>query len=124
MPITWEIKKTPGGMPYSRSTASGHITMDDVTKLKQVSAPGGAIHGLSSVAINQPDMVIEPEARRAFADMVAESQGGHYALVVSSAPMRVMMGFILRISGRASNTQIFGDEAAATAWVAEKLDKR
>ncbi len=124
MPIAWEIKHSPGGTPYTRSVATGRITMDDVAQLKQHSSPGGAIHGLSSVSINTPEMVIEPDARRAFADMVNLSQSGHYALVVTSAPMRVMMTFILRISGKAANTQLFSDEAAATAWVVEKLDKR
>jgi hypothetical protein len=123
MPIVWEIKQTPGGKPYSRSVATGRITMEDVNKLKVESAPGGPIHGLSSVSINAPDMVIEPDARRAFSDMVNVSQSGHYALVVTSAPMRVMMTFILRLSGKATNTQLFADEASATAWVAEKLDQ-
>lgn len=124
MPIVWEIKQTPGGNKYSRSVATGRITMADVHQLQTESGPGGPIHGLSSVSINSPDMVIEPDARRAFSDMVAVSQSGFYALVVTSAPMRVMMTFILRISGKASNTQLFGDEASATAWVAEKVDKR
>lgn len=123
MPIVWELKQTPGGKTYSRSVATGRITMEDVNRLKLESGPGGPIHGLSSVSINAPDMVIEPDARRAFADMVNLSQSGHYALVVTSAPMRVMMTFVLRLSGRAANTQLFGDEAAATAWVVEKLDQ-
>ena len=122
MPIAWEIRQTPGGKKYSRSVATGRITMADVHRLQEETAPGGPIHGLSSVSINAPDMVIEPDARRAFSDMVAVSQAGYYALVVTSAPMRVMMTFILRISGKASNTQLFGDEASATAWVAQKVD--
>lgn len=124
MPIAWEIRKTPGGMPYSRSVAKGRITMEDVLQLKQVSSPGGALYGLSTVTVNEPDMSLEPDARRAFADMLEQSPNTFLALVVPSAPMRVMMTFVMRMSGKADTTKLFGDEASATKWIFENVDKR
>lgn len=124
MPIEWEIKKTPGGATYSRAVASGRITMADVEKLKRDSAPGGPIHGLPSVSINDPNMVLDTDARRAFSEMVADDPKARYGVVVTSSPMRVMMGFVLRLSGRATTTRLFADEAEATRWVTEPLESR
>lgn len=124
MPINWEIKTTPGGKQYSRSVAKGRITMEDVLRLKEVSGPGGTLYGVSTVTVNEPDMSLEADARRAFADMLEQAPNTYLALVVPSAPMRVMMTFVMRMSGKAATTKLFGDEASATQWVVENVDKR
>ncbi len=122
MPITYEIRSTPGGRKYSRSAAAGRITMDDVRMIQDAAKPGGPMDGLPSLTVNSADLAIDPDARKAFSDMVRDVKEDYFsAMVVTSAPMRVMMGFILRVTGRAENMRFFNDEAAAVEWLAGKL---
>ena len=78
--------------------------------------------GLPILAVVTEGAKFSPEARQAFTKMNANgAQQAPVAVVVSSAPLRVMLGFIIRLSGASSVTKFFGTEADALTWLEEKL---
>ena len=45
-------------------------------------------------------------------------------IVLNSAPLRVVMSFVIRVSGSSDFTKFFSTEEEAKAWVIERLDSR
>lgn len=104
MTIEASVSQLPSGREYVRMVSSGHVTGDEARALAARLLSGG---DRSS------------EARKAYGSLngAAGDTPQSVAVVTSSAPLRVLMSFVLRISGAAQHTRLFGDEAAALAWL-------
>lgn len=122
MPISFAAAKTPQGKPYLRTVSSGVVTAADAQSLTTTLAPGQPLAGLPILSLVDPGATFSAEARQAFTAIGGEGAAAMpVAVVVSSAPMRVMLGFIIRLSGAAAATRFFGKEEEALAWLEEKL---
>jgi|APLak6261675434_1056106.scaffolds.fasta_scaffold00300_13 hypothetical protein len=122
MSMTWEGQKTPGGKPYVRTVSAGDVTADDVQKLIKVISPGGEFADLPMLAVVSPGANYSAEARNGFTGMAGGTERP-VAVVVSSAPMRVMLSFIIRLSDAVKMTKFFGTEDDARKWLVEQLDR-
>jgi hypothetical protein len=120
MSITWEGQKSPGGKPYLRTVSAGDVTAEDVQKLNKVISPGGEFADLPMLALVAPGANFSAEARNGFTSMTGGAERP-IAVVVSSAPMRVMLTFIIRLSDAVKMTKFFGTEDDARKWLLEQL---
>jgi hypothetical protein len=117
MPFIWEEKRTTSGKKFVRSVASGEVTVADARAMQQLLSLGGELHETPVVVVHEPGLHTVAEARKILADTLGHMRVP-FAMVVSSAPARVTLSFMLRISGKsADQTKFFPDEAAATAWI-------
>lgn len=120
MTMTYDLFKTAKGHTVVRIVSSDDVTADQANKLNADMAAGAKFANLPILALVEPGANFSPEARKAF----TSQQGGAtnpVAIVVNSAPLRVMLTFIIRISGAAAATRFFSSEAEAQAWLDEKL---
>lgn len=124
MPMTWSSRQTPGGRSYLRTASSGLVTDADTQNFSGVIAPGGPHYLNSVLAIVEPGTEFSPEARKAFMGMGAVEVGPkvYVAVVVSNAALRVLLSFVIRMSGAVSSTRFFDGEDAAARWLHESLD--
>lgn len=120
--MTATQSKTPKGKTYLNLFSSGDVSATDAEALMKDIAPGMPNANLPILAIVAEGAKFSPEARQAFTKMNSgDAQQAPVAVVVSSAPLRVMLGFIIRLSGASAVTKFFGAEADALAWLEEKL---
>ncbi len=120
MTMTYDTFKTTKGRTALRIVCSDDVTAEQANKLNADMAPGAKFANLPILALVAQGANFSSEARKAF----TSQQGGAsnpVAIVVNSAPLRVMLTFIIRISGAAAATQFFSSEEAALAWLEEKL---
>lgn len=118
MPFTWEKRKTDTGREFVRSVAAGEVTVADASVVQQLLSPGGELHATPVMVVNEPGVHTVAEVRKMLAGTLG-SLRVPFAMVVGSAPTRVALSFMLRISGKSTEqTKIFPDERAATAWLA------
>ena len=120
MTMTYDLFKTAKGRTLLGIVSDGDVTVEQVNTLNADMAPGAKFANLPILALVKAGANFSSEARKAFTNQ----QGGAtnpVAIVVNSAPLRVMLAFIIRISGAASATQFFSSEGAALAWLEEKL---
>lgn len=125
MPLIFSPAVTSKGHAYLRTVSSGQVTEADANGLNAVVAVGARHAGLPILGLVEPGATFSAEARKAF---TSGNDGTNdmtdlkpVAIVVSSAPLRVMLGFIIRISGASGATRFFSAEADALAWIDEKL---
>ena len=68
----------------------------------------------------------QPEARRIFTEDPG-TQGSQLrapvAIVLTSAPLRVMMSFVIRVSGSGAYTKFWSNEDEAKQWLHQRLDE-
>lgn len=124
MSLTWSSPTSPGGRTYLRTVSAGLVTEGDAQHFNHVIGKGQLHRGRSILAIVEAGAEFTPEARTAFMGMGSVESTGviHLAIVVSSAPLRVLLSFVIRMSGGVSNTRFFENEAAATRWLHQSLD--
>lgn len=119
MPMTLTKERTQLGHAFLRIHSSGDVTAADAEVLTRAMAPGAEYTDLAVLGVVEPGTKYSPEARQALTKM----QGGSgenpkpVAIVVTSAPLRVMLSFIIRISGVAAHTRFFSDEVPAIAFL-------
>lgn len=120
MPMTFSTAKTPKGTEYRRVVASGTVTVDDAQNLNRDIAIGGPFEKHPILGVVEAGADFSPEARQAMTSGgKKEGEGNNTAIVVTSAPLRVMLSFVVRISGGAEKTRFFPSEAQALAWLDE-----
>lgn len=122
MPMTFSAATTPGGHACLRTVSKGEVTAEDAQALHKAISPGGPFSGKPILGMVERGATFSAEARKAFT--FAASPGDvpvPVAVVVSSAPLRVMLGFVIRIAGSAAHTQFFAEEGEAVAWLDSKL---
>lgn len=128
MPITFTIHETPKGNKYIRTHSFGVVTGEDAESMMSQLRPGAPLEGAGVLSIADSGTDLRPEARRIFTE--SPSTEGKSPLrypvgiVLNSAPLRVVMSFVIRVSGSSDFTKFFSNEADATAWVVERLDSR
>lgn len=125
MPITFTVHETPKGNRYVRTHSFGVVTGEDAEAMMSQMRPGQPLEGVGVLSIADDGTDLRPEARRVFTETPAE--GGSQlrkpiGIVLTSAPLRVMMSFVIRVSGSSSYTKFFAKEEEAKAWIIEKLD--
>ena len=122
MPMQITLQKTPRGKDYVRFLSSGDVTAEDAEGMSKLIAPGTPMSNKAILAVVEPGAKFSPEARQAFTKSGgAEGAANPVAIVVTSAPVRVMLSFIIRMSGAAANTRFFANEPDALTYIEEKL---
>ena len=124
MPMSWSSRLTPRGCRYLRTVSSGLVTDGDARHFNGVIADGQPHHHDSVLAIIEPGAEFSPAARKAFMGMGGVQTGPkvYVAVVVNSAPLRVLLSFVIRMSGAVSSTRFFESEDAAARWLHDSLD--
>ena len=125
MPITFSVHQTPGGKTYVRTHSFGVVTGDDAETIMSKMRVGAELHGAGVLSVSDNGTDLKPEARRVFTEDPG-TQGSQLrapvAIVLTSAPLRVMMSFVIRVSGSAAYTKFFSNEDEAKQWLHERLD--
>lgn len=129
MPITFTIHETPRGKKYIRTHSFGVVTGEDAESMMSQLRPGAPLEGAGVLSIADSGTDLRPEARRVFTENPDASSGKSplrypVGIVLNSAPLRVVMSFVIRVSGSSDFTKFFSNEAEATAWVVERLDSK
>ncbi len=125
MGITWRKDQTPGGHEVMHSTTSGPVSADDVRGYLAQLEPGGALYQKSLLSVIESDTSYSPEARMLVRGIDASNMPDvAFAIVVKSAPQRIVLGFMLHFMSRMKGMKVFGEEAEAVRWLDETLAKR
>ena len=123
MPIQVSLEQFPDGRRYGRTVSTGKLSGRDADEINRRTAPGGDLEGAPLLSVMEGSVEMDPEARKAFSAMNAASAKSakqpKIALVTPNAPMRVMLSFVLRITGSGGHMKFFSNEAEALAWLAK-----
>ncbi len=120
MPLSFSTAKTPKGREYRRVVASGVVSADDALTLNRDIASGGPFERHPILGVVESGADFSAEARQALTSGGKDGKDSNQtAIVVNSAPLRVMLTFVVRISGGAATTRFFAAEAPALAWFDE-----
>ncbi len=109
----------PGAIRYVRTLLTGKVTSVDVQRFTKLLTPGAQLHGLPLLAVVDAQSDLDAGARKIFSSLAlpAVSAAPRVALVVGSAPLRGMLGFLIRLSGANGPTRFFDTELDAQAWL-------
>lgn len=125
MPITFTAHQTPKGKPYVRTHSFGVVTGEDAETMMAKMREGAPYYGAGVLSVADTGTDMKPEARRIFTESPG-TEGSKLrapvAIVLNSAPLRVLMGFVIRVSGSSPYTKFFSNEDEAKAWIIERLD--
>lgn len=122
MPIHVTLEQFPDGRRYGRTVSTGKLSGRDADEINRRTAPGGDLEGAPLLSVMEGSVEMDPDARKAFSAMNAASKGtqqSKIAIVTPNAPMRVMLSFVLRITGSGGHMKFFSNEAEALAWLAK-----
>lgn len=123
MPLTFTVEKSPRGRTFVRTVSSGAVTADDAKHFIAAIGQQQPLSGAPILAIVESGADLAPEARKAFTSMGGDpEQQVPVAVVVTSAPLRVLLTFVIRMSGAALGTKFFGNEVEAKRWLVDTLD--
>lgn len=124
MPIDVTIAKTPKGIEYVRGESRGVVSTQEAHALMDSLWANGPHHDKALLAVVSPGSEFSKDARSVLAgkDPERNAKGIPIALVVASAPVRVMMSFIFKMADASSRSRAFATESEATAWLHSKLD--
>jgi len=123
MPLKWFETKTPGGTAVLRMESSGIVTAEDAERLMEAIGPASRYHLWPKIGFAAPGTSISPAARKILSDPKNRPpEPAPTAVVLTSAVMRVTVGFIVRLSS-AGATRFFPNEAEANAWLDETTSK-
>lgn len=124
MPLECTVHDSPKGKKYVRTHAFGVVTGEDAAVVMDQMKPGQAWEGFGVLSVADSNTDLQPEARRVFTSQQGTSPDKRppTAMVVTSAPLRITISFVMRVSGSAPNTKFFANEAEARAWLEAELD--
>lgn len=124
MSMSWTVEKTDGGGKYLRVVSWGRITAEDAQQFSNVIQPGAEHEGVPLLACVEPGADYSPQARKMFGEMGGPPGAPRtpMAVVVPNAPLRVMIRFILKISGLVESTRFFANETEARQWLFTVVD--
>jgi hypothetical protein len=125
MALTYTFHKSPKDRTYIRTVSSGTVTAEDSAALMAVLAPGQPNAGVPMLSIVEAGAEFTPEARKTFTAVGGGSGEGKrnmVAVVVTSAALRVLISFVLRIAGAADSTKFFATEDEAKKWLFSIVD--
>lgn len=109
-----------------RTHAFGVVTGADATPVMERMRPGNEWFGYGVLSVADSNTELQPEARRIFTSQqnVPVNERPPTAMIVTSAPLRITISFVMKVSGSAPNTRFFGSEADGTAWLVAELDAK
>lgn len=120
MPVHFSKSMTRGGYPYVSATSSGAVSDQDLQQLCAALGEGGPYGDLPILGFVEKDASFSSEAREAFTSGKGTTRASKpVAIVVSNAPIRVMLTFVARISGSVSATRFFRNKDLAMEWLDE-----
>jgi hypothetical protein len=132
MPYALTPKRTPQGRDYVEALASGTIDVADANFFNDNFRTGGQYAGRSVLAIMTDDSKYTVEGRKAL--ISGKSDVPVMAVVVTSAPLRVMLNFMLKASvaaasitgneGPPMNVRSFNKGGDALDWLDGELAKK
>ncbi|MBL9039118.1 MAG: hypothetical protein JNG84_11420 [Archangium sp.] len=118
MPVTFERRVTASGRPYTRVHPTGVVGLPEAELFVERVQPGGVDGDVPLLIVaTDPLLELRSETRKILASKVLSGRRPHSATVLTRAPLRVVMGFLLRIIGNAEKMHFFSDERAAHAWL-------
>ncbi len=119
MPISLVPAQTRSGHFYLRTVSTGEVNAADAVKLNEAISPDGKWPDLPILGLVESGASFSSEARQALtAGKTSTGQGTKpVAIVVTNAPLRVMLSFVIRISGAVESTRFFSTEAHALGWL-------
>lgn len=118
MALSFTVQKFADGRTYLRSVSTGHVTGADASVLMARMGEGAEYEGTPLLAVLDGKVELDPEARKLFSSLNRPGiKVPLVAIVTPNAPLRVMLSFVLRISGTAAGTRFFATEAEALAWL-------
>mgnify|MGYP001470302603 CR=1 FL=1 len=121
MGMEFSSTKLRSGRPAVFIRSSGQVSGEDAERVKREVGPNGQYHGLPMLTTVEPETNFSMEARKGFADMGDATADYPVAVVLTSAPMRLIIHFIVKASNlkreRPTNLKFFSDESAAMKWL-------
>jgi hypothetical protein len=119
MPVSHVTKHMPGAIRYVRTLLTGKVTSADMQHFTKLLTPGSSLHGVPLLAVVDAQSDLDAEARKVFTSLALPSVNAapRVAMVVSSAPLRGMLSFLIRLSGANGATRFFDTEFDAQAWL-------
>ncbi|MGV3623556.1 MAG: hypothetical protein ACO1OB_22240 [Archangium sp.] len=126
MPLECTVHETPKGRKYVRTHAFGKVGAADAKPVMDKMLPGHEWHGYGVLSVADSGTDLDPEARRIFTSQqdVPVNERPPTAMIVTSAPLRITISFVMKVSGSSPNTKFFGNEAEGTAWLVSELDAK
>ena len=122
MPMIINTAKAPAGFEYLHVLASGVVTVEDALALNSKIKDGGPHATTPILGVVESGADFSPEARQALTvGGKRQGEGNKTAIVVTSAPLRVMLTFVVRISGGADTTKFFSAKEPALSWLEETV---
>ena len=118
----------PSGRPALLIKVSGPVGQEDVDRLTQHIGKDGQYHRLPMLSLIASDADYSMEARRGFANMGGDTGvQAPVAVVMNSAPLRMIINFIVKAgnlrSGKPTNLKFFAAEDEARKWLDAECDK-
>lgn len=119
MTVRTTLEKSPDGLEYVRMVSSGVVSAEEARGFIARVLPGGDLTGRPILAVMEGKVDLHPEARKAYGAMgkTDVEKPRAVAVVTANAPLRVMLSFVLRITGSGDHTKFFGNEPDALAWL-------
>lgn len=112
--MTWSVD--PGGtLALVRGT--GLISGAEAEELNARTLEGGDLFLVPVIVIAEPGVELSGEARQAFGAVDRRGRSAPVGIVTANAPLRVLVGFLLRISRAPASVKVFATEAEARAFV-------
>ncbi len=121
MPMKMTLSTSRDGKPMVRSISSGLLTEEDAQQFHDAFSASGPYNGMPMLAEMEKDTTFTPQSRKLFTK--PNTGLSRAAIVINSAPMRVMLNFMVKASsvgGRPDTmTQFFKSVPDAEAWLGE-----
>lgn len=119
MPLTLTLEQFNDGRRYVRTSAVRAVSAEDARAVSVRISVGGDLAGMPLLNVMAPGVELAPEARKIFAGIssASDQEKSMMAVVASSAPLRVLLSFVIRLAGMASRTKFFSSEPEAVSWL-------
>jgi len=115
MPILIQKAQTSKGTHYVHMHNIGEITGTDAEEMRKLISTGGPLAGLPIIGVVDAAASFSAEARQVFTKTATANTP--VVMVVKSAPQRVMLSFVARLSSAAAHTTFFSNETEAIEFV-------
>jgi hypothetical protein len=128
MVMEYSPGKTPKGRQCVLLLSSGTVTFDEADRFANLLLPGGEFYGMPLMATVKDGTDFTLDARKRFANMGNTNDDFPTAIVITSAPVRLMINFIVKASNltrsKPSVVKFFSEKGEAMKWLDEEMDQR
>jgi len=123
MTIRWQPHRTERGLDLVYMWATGSITKAEAEEHTRRTSAGGDLFTTPILIVADTGAGVSPEARQVYGSSNFKERQVPGAIVAPGAPLRVLVSFLLRVSGAAGNTRVFSNQADAVAWLEASMLK-